>query len=269
MGMCLIAATALCVTNIITQSVDGRLQDADRVRGKSRFVNYPQSATRDAFCANAGFWLKDVDFSCASPWNSDRGRCKAGTLISKRHVIFAKHFPMAVGTRILFATTDGGVCPCRIAATKAIDGSDIMVGSLDYEVTPNVHPAKILPVDYEKWIGDGAGLPTITLTQTEKAYVNDLNSISTNAVSRYMTSRCPTDSRRLQFRDKLIVGDSGNPVFLIVGTEPVLLYCLKTGGAGGGPAIHRYRFEIQQAMDELCPGYKLEPFDFSKLENMQ
>ena len=267
--MSLIVATALCVTNIITQSVDGRLQDADRILGRSRFVNYPQSATRDECRANPGFWLKDVDLSCASPWNSDRGRLKAGTLISKRHIIFAKHFPMAVGTRILFATTDGGVCPCRIAATKAIDGSDIMVGSLDYEVTPNVHPAKILPVDYEKWIGDGAGLPTVTLTQTEKAYVNDLCPIPTNVVLRYMSSRSPTESRRAQFRDKLIVGDSGNPVFLIVGTEPVLLYCLKTGGAGGGPAIHRYRFEIQQAMDELCPGYKLESFDFSKLENKQ
>lgn len=140
-----------------------------------------------------------------------------------------------------------------------------MVGLLDYEVTPNVHPAKILPVDYEKWIGDGSGLPTVTLTQTEKAYVNDLNPIPTNAVSRYMTSHRPTDSRRSQFRDQLIVGDSGNPVFLIVGNEPVLLYCLKTGGAGGGPAIHRYRYEIQQAMDELCPGYKLESFDFSKV----
>ena len=29
--------------------------------------------------------------------------------------------------------------------------------------------------------------------------------------------------------------------------------------------MHSFRREIQAAMDELCPGYKLEEFDFSRL----
>lgn len=259
------AATAVCATNIVAQSVDKRLQGADRALGQSRFANYPRSATRGEFRPNSAFWLKDVDFSCASPWNSDRGQLKAGTLISKRHIIFAKHFPIEKGSRIVFIGTDGSICPLYVDAVKEIDQSDIAIGLLNAEVTPGVSPAKILPTDYAKYIGNGNGLPTVSFTQGEKACVNDLNAIATNAVSRYMTSRKPTDSRRIQFRDKLIIGDSGNPVFLIVGNEPILLYCLKTGGAGGGPAIHRYRNEIQQAMDELCPGYKLEEFDFSKI----
>lgn len=265
MGFTVITLASLLVTNFVAQSVDKRLQGADRALGQSRFADYPRSAVRGEFRPNPTFWLKDVDFSCASPWNSDRGQLKAGTLISKRHIIFAKHFPIAKGTRIVFVGMDGGVCPLYVDAVKEIDRSDIAIGLLNAEVTPGITPAKILPADYANFIGDGSGLPTVSFTQGEKAYVNDLNAISTNALSRYMTSRKPTDSRRMQFRDRLIVGDSGNPVFLIVGNAPILLYCLKTGGAGGGPAIHRYRFEIQQVMDELCPGYKLESFDFSKV----
>ena len=60
-------------------------------------------------------------------------------------------------------------------------------------------------------------------------------------------------------------GDSGNPAFLIVDNQPILLYCLFRGGYGSGPALHLYRREIQAAMDELCPGYTLETFDFASV----
>ena len=54
--------------------------------------------------------------------------------------------------------------------------------------------------------------------------------------------------------------------FLLIGNEPILLYCLHTGGVGHGPSVFHHRKEIQQAMDELCPGYKLEAFDFGALK---
>ena len=200
-----------------------------------------------------------------SPWNSDRGQLKAGTLISKRHVIFAKHFPIAVGSRIVFVGEDGVACPCRIAATKAIAGSDIMIASLDYEVTPNIHPAKVLPSDYARWIGSGAGLPTVTFNQREELFVNDLDGLATNAFRRFARSYAPKSYVRTRFRRELIMGDSGNPSFLVVNGEAILLYCLTGGHGGSGAPPHRYRYEIQQAMDELCPGYKLEEFDFSKI----
>ena len=124
-------------------------------------------------------------------------------------------------------------------------------------------------MDYEKWIGDGAGLPTVTLTQREKALVNDLTRISTNSFVRGMCCRKPESGLRGKFWDKLVLGDSGNPVFLLVGNEPILLFCVTLGGAGAGPAVHKFRFEIQQVMDELCPGYKLESFDFSKVAGVK
>ena len=210
------------------------------------------------------FATNSIDFSCVSPWNDGAGALRAGTLISKRHVIFAKHFPVGKGTRILFVDQEGEVCPCRVTALKPLEKCDIMIGLLDYEVTPSIHPAKILPDDYAKYIGDGKGLPIVTFNQREQAYLSQLGGISTNATAGYVSNSAATNDAWKAFGGKIIGGDSGNPAFLLIGNEPILLYCLFSGGLGHGPSVFHHRREIQAVMDELCPGYKLEVFDFGK-----
>ena len=246
-------------------ALDRRLAGVDPGVALSRFVGYPQGAAKDVFRPNTNFWLKGIDFSCVSPWNSAAGRLRAGTAISKRHIVFARHFPLAVGSRIVFVDAEGAVCPCRVQATKSVGNTDIMVGSLDAELTPNIKPAKILPPDYEKHIGDIRGLPLVTFDQNEKAFLFELGGITTNLTYTFGGRRIK-DKRRDAFADKIVVGDSGNPAFLLIGDEPVLAYCLYGGGhAGYGPAIHHYQKEVQRVMDELCPGYKLETFDFASI----
>ena len=266
----IVFAAMLLVFDYATNSVALRIAGADPAVSLSRFAEYPPSKGKlgfprclweKPFPANDKFWLKDVDFSCASPWTDESGSVRAGTLISRRHVIFAKHFALWKGVRILFVDGAGEVCPCRIEATKPLEKCDIMIGLLDYEVTPNIHPAKVLPEDYEKWIGDGKGLPIVTFNQREQVLLSRLNIISSNDVSNVFE----TDARRMMFGGKMVTGDSGNPAFLLIGNEAILLYCLYSGGAGNGPSIFHSRKEIQKAMDELCPGYRLEEFDFKAL----
>ena len=259
-----VIAALLSFDQVTWKGVDQRLEKSDPAVALARFANYPTGANKDRFSFNTNFWLKGVDFSCVSPWNSGGGRVRAGTAISKRHIVFAKHFPLWKGVRILFVGEDGGVCPVRIEATKAIEKTDIMIGSLNYELTPNIHPAKILPPDFEKYIGDGQGLPVATFNQHEKVFLTELHAIPTNGSPiRGCRSQVPADRRRAGFRDKIIVGDSGDPAFMLIGNTPILMYCLTGGGCGAGPALHCYRREIQKVMDELCPGYRLECFDFS------
>lgn len=267
----IIAATLLPVCQLANEAVDRRLTRDCPHKELSRFLDYPPGAGKlgfpgclfcDPFPANPDFWLKDVDFSCASPWSDEGGTVRAGTLISKRHIIFAKHFPLWKGCRVLFVDQQGEVCPCRIAATKALGECDIAVGLLHYEVTSNIHPAKILPDDYAKWIGDGKGLPIVTFNQREQALLSECCGITSNSVSNVAS----TNSSWKALGGKIVTGDSGNPAFLLIGNEPILLYCLYSGGVGHGPAIHRYRNQIQKAMDELCPGYKLEAFDFASVD---
>lgn len=267
-------AAALPVFDFATNSIAWRIVGTDPAVCLSRFSDYPPSKGRlgfprclweKPFPANEKFWLKGVDFSCVSPWNDSCGAQRAGTLISKRHVIFAKHFPLWRGVRILFVDQEGEVCPCHVEATKALEKCDIMIGLLDYEVTPNIHPAKILPEDYAKHIGDGEGLPVATFNQREEVFLTSLKAISTNEVARGQGCYPSADGVQAALRKPIVGGDSGNPAFLLIGNEPILLYCLRSGGCGSGPAIHHYRREIQKAMDDLCPGYKLETFDFRKV----
>ena len=266
----IVLAAALPVFDFATNSIAQRIAGADPAVCLSRFVDYPPSKGKlgfprclfeKPFPTNEKFWLKDVDFSCVSPWNDECGTMRAGTLISKRHVIFAKHFPLWKGVRILFVDGEGEVCPCRIKATKALADCDIAIGLLDYEVTPNIHPAKILPEDFPQHVGSATGLPLVTFNQSEKAFLAELRLMRTNLLFNAVS----TNASWKAFGGKIVTGDSGNPAFLLIGNEPILLYCLFSGGVGHGPQVFEYRREIQKAMDELCPGYRLEEFDFKKV----
>ena len=268
----LLLMAVLPVFDFATNSIESRLVGVDPAVCLSRFADYPPSKGKlgfprclfeKPFPVNEKFWLKGVDFSCASPWNDSCGSQRAGTLISKRHVIFAKHFPLWKGVRIVFVDSEGEVCPCHVAATKALEKCDIMIGLLDYEVTPNIHPAKILPEDYAKHIGDGKGLPIVTFNQHEQMFLSQMTDINTN----FLMNAAATNASWKTLGGKIVSGDSGNPAFLLIGNEPILLYCLLSGGAGYGPSVFHRRKEVQKAMDELCPGYKLEAFDFSQVKS--
>ena len=272
--LAVVIAAAFPVLDLATNSVAKRVEGVDPAACLSRFLDYPPSKGKlgfprclfeNPFPPNPKFWLKGVDFSSVSPWNDSHGTLRAGTLISKRHIVFAAHFPLAKGTRILFADNDVGTCPCYVGESRRIDGTDIQIAVLNAEVTPNISPAKILPDDYAEHIGDGSGLPVVTFNQREQAYLSRLNCISSGGVS----NDAATDEAWKPLGGRIVGGDSGNPAFLLIGNQPILLYCLFGGGVGHGPSVFHHRMAIQKAMDELCPGYKLEAFDFSKITNLR
>ena len=267
-----IAAVLLSVAQPLDGWVDVHIPNGEKRKSLARFLDYPACFKTSAFTLetpvlNPDFWLKDIDFSCASPWNSGAGRFRAGTAISKRHVVFANHFPLWKGVRILFVGSDGGVCPCTVEAVRRVGNSDIMVGLLNAELTPNIHPAKILPADYERHLGAIRGAPVISFNQNEEVFLHELNEVPTNAVpSARFRSTWTSHPVRRQMSGNIVKGDSGNPAFMIFGNQPILVYCLFGGGPGSGYALHMYSREIQKVMDELCPGYKLEEFDFKMLK---
>ena len=262
---CIVAVAGLALPKMAHEAIENRITANDPSDCLSRFVDYERNAAKDVFVVNPKFWLKDVDFSCVSPWNSAGGNLRAGTAISRRHVVFAKHFTLWKGVRILFVDQEGEVCPCNVEKTKDIAGTDITVGLLNAEVTPNIHPAKILPDDFYKHIGDGRGLPIVTLTRKERAVLAEANRIPTNGAPAAVRVRKPRSAARERLREEIVGGDSGNAAVLLVGRDLILLYCLHHGGVGSGPWLHMHRHEIQAAMDDLSPGYKLEEFDFTKV----
>jgi len=266
-GSILILATII-ESSTLTNEVDHYLASASPTNGLARFIDYPASARKGIFTPNPNFWARGIDWSCASPWNDRFGNLRAGTLISRRHAIFATHFPIPTGTRLHFVDHFGVDWPYRIEKIKAVDKADITIALLSSEVNPAIRNAKILPANYSDYIGSGEGLPVASFNQKEELPVMDLVELKPNLPEfpnyKFISSRKPRNNQRIAFHKYIQGGDSGNPVFLILNGEPVLIYTLSGPGNGSGPAVHLFRHDIQRVMDELCPGYKLEEFDFNK-----
>jgi len=175
----------------------------------------------------------------------------------------AKHFPLGVGTRIAFVGETGETSHYSIKAETALTSCDIMVGLLDYELTPDVHPAKILPADFEKRFPKGSRCPLFMLNQHEQAYLSEIRFYYDPASNRIrLENHMQMTELGRKYGGKIISGDSGGPAFLLYRDKPIFLFCLHIGGTGHGPQIHEHRDEVQRAMDDLCPGYQLEGFVF-------
>ena len=175
-----IIAVILCqLGDYSVKNLEERLAKSTSAKVLSRYVDYKANAPRDIFIANTNFWARGIDFSCVSPWNSKSGSLRGGTLISPRHIVCSAHFPLIIGTRILFVNdADGGVCPCYLEKKKVVKGTDIMIGLLNAEVTPNIKPAKILPDNYELFLDEkGFGMPVATFNQNEELFLTESNVI--------------------------------------------------------------------------------------------
>lgn len=220
-------------------AIDNRLIGKSAATAKKIFS--VQDHANAHYVRNTNCWAADIDLTCASPWNSQSANLRAGTLISPRHVVFAWHneFYVHPGHTLRFIdSTNGGVDRVVVAVKQVmntgIEQFDIMLGILDSDVPPNrISFAKILPPDYTDYFGsktrdDIVRIPVIRFDQEEKALVGDLNFIWQNTgCSAYC------QGKRLDFYEKIICCDSGNPCFVVINDEPVLL-CVWHFGIRGG-----------------------------------
>lgn len=65
-------------------------------------------------------WAAPLDLTAISPWNSQGHTRKAGTLISPRHALWARHYSMRVNTTIRFVDKNNNVVDRRIAKTSGV-----------------------------------------------------------------------------------------------------------------------------------------------------
>lgn len=227
--------------------------------------NHPDSI----YVRNINCWANDLDLTCISPWNSASSTKKAGTLISPRHIIFSEHYQLGVGNTVRFVKGDNTVVERTISSKQNVgpsnvsDGyaTDLTVALLDSDVPAGISYAKVLPSGYSSYLPSLSSqypIPALCLDQEEKAIVTDAYLLSTMA-----TFRVPFDSQRLAYYEAKVSGDSGNPAFLIINDELVLITCWTFGGAGAGSNIANLHSEINSAMTSLGGGYTLTEADLS------
>ena len=202
--------------------------------------------TQDPYVRNTSFFLQGTHaeaLTCASPWNSTGGTRRAGTAITPRHAVCANHYPIPVGETIRFIASDNTVITRTVVQAARIfsngNGTDAWMILLDSDLPASITPCKIFPDGYETYLPAGAttaaafALPLLAMDFSENGIALDIIAELATATVPTMTFGAPTIPHRLAFYDPIIVGDSGNPIFAVIGSE---LWLLSTFfGAGSGP----------------------------------
>jgi hypothetical protein len=243
-------------------------QVASRLSGSLEVFTQQDGTT---FIRNPACWASGIDLTCASPWNSTGGLQRAGTLISPRHVLFCEHadFHPAVNASIKFVSQDGAVVTRTITALETHPQyislyPDITIGVLDSDVPASISFAKVLPDDWAEYLPNLAvrqTVPILRLNQQERATTAGLWRLSVGRFS------CVAPAPAGDYYEPIVVGDSGNPVFLIVNAQPILVGTFTFGGAGSGTFVSAHIAAINTMMDDLGGGYTLTEADLSAFSN--
>jgi hypothetical protein len=106
-------------------------------------------------------------------------------------------------------------------------------------------------------------LPLLTTDQEKKALCTDLATIS--ATNDFVQHGQFTSGFRQPFSERIVVGDSGQPLFMLVQGSLVLLGCHRTPNAC--PNLVNYTDAINAAMTTLGGGYQLTTVDLSAFTN--
>lgn len=265
-GVSFLGYSSGSLSKICSDAIDTRIINKNAVLSKPIFST--QNHNSGIYVRNTGCWVSGVDLTCISPWNSTDNANRAGTLISPRHILFAAHYQINNGSTIRFIDNNNNIIT-RTMVNKLTHPNyspyqpDITVGVLDSDVPNTIKFAKILPQNWSNYLPNlsyNYVVPCLVLDQEEKALISDLLNLS--SASNFTT---PTNAKRYEFFENIITGDSGNPAFLIINGELVLITVWTYGGAGAGTNIVYYKDDINTMMTTLGGGYTLTEIPLSGL----
>lgn len=222
---------------------------------------------------NADCWAADIDLTMCSPFNSYDKNKRAGTLISPRHALFVNHkfadlaYWVPEGETLQFVDETNGVYTATIESVHHLvytNGRvDLTVAVLVEDVPTNRFSfAKILPANFTNYLGHiDIHAPGPCFDQEEKARIRTLIRCGDDEWCYTTTERYEP---RIPYTQGTIPGDSGNPAFIVLDSEPVLLTLWVAGGAGS--SIPFFKDQINLIMS--TNGYSLTEFDMSGYEEV-
>ena len=280
-------ATVVEFTSVVVGSLSEHLSNEVDSRinsGMTLAANGGLFTTQDhdtpSYVRNVNFWGSDIDLTCISPWNSNAGNFKAGTLLTPRHLLGAAHYEFGVGTVVRFVAMDNTVVSRTVTGKKRhpdFNGlsPDFTIYTLDSDVPASITHCKVMPSDvydymiYSRYV-EGVWYSNMYfarpagfgLDQEEKGLIADLYKSGGNAGFQN-----PVDSDRLLLHEPLVLFDSGNPGFIILNGE---LVCTTVwSGPWGGTAISGQIADLNQMIIDadtqagVSTGYTVTEADFS------
>jgi len=202
---------------------------------------------------NDDFWGKDIDFTAVSVWNN-RGygassdfRMRGATAVTSRHIVMAKHFALSVDDGISFVRADGTWVHSNVIRVASDGSTDIAVALLDAPLPSTIKPVKVVPSDFESYFDRDAvgnivsnGRPICVGFDHEKKglffSVTKAGAGAAKVIAYIDGSLVPAPYDEIA--EDLASGDSGNPLFIIVDGEPVLITSWYTTSTS--PAYNSY-----------------------------
>lgn len=254
-----------CMGKEISDNIDNLIGDVTSENANTyKPIFSIQDHTNGIYIRNTSCWAYSLDLTCISPWNSYGGAYRAGTLISPRHIALANHYGIPSGSTIRFITTDNQIITRTVGSSLQPAGyNDIKIAVLDSDVPSSISFAKVLPANWASYLpGLAFGVPTIFTDQEEKALINVWKNMPNEDTHKvYFVS--PTDAyeHRLALYEPVVGGDSGNPCFIIVNGELVLL--TTWWSVNTGSFYTDFIDAINTVMTTLGGGYQLTQVDLS------
>jgi hypothetical protein len=237
---------------------------------KTKTLFSTKNHTTSLYIRDTNVWTYNIiDLTSVSVWNSVNGSARCGTLISPRHIIYAAHYPLTIGSSLRFVDNNNNVITRQITNKLTAPNNknyypDYEIGILDSDVPNSITPAKFLP---DNWttkltsiISELSLVPTIYTNQNEEVFTSDW--VKDDGMIR---CSAPTVQSRLDFFSMLIAGDSGHPCFIMVpgSNAPVILTVWTYGISGSGTSLFRHKTNINSLMTSLGGGYQLTEVDLS------
>jgi hypothetical protein len=171
-------------------------------------------------------WMKAIDFSGVA-WDNPRTL----TMISPRHALMARHYQRKIGSKVTFHDRRGRPVTRKINGIENLM-HDIAVVILDEDLPATIKAYRLLPPgeSYSELLRGSHALITSWANGTRKVHIHAVFSVFSGLVTFVDAATLPA-----KFFNKLIKGDSGNPSFLWLNNEPVLIETHTYGGSGRGP----------------------------------
>jgi hypothetical protein len=244
-------------------------------------------AVQNPFTHNTSCWAADLDFTGVSPWNSEALTTRSATLITRKHILQARHWSYWIpGTTVIFVDKDENVYRRYVVNALDLYPHDCHIWELDSELPSSIKHYAMLPTNTWKYVSyNYLFRPLAWCTQDRGFYATSVNimngyknegSEAANAISgasligninylAYESCHTQMNDTSLTFNTQnhndyftaLRSGDSGGPMFVFLDNEPVL-YAL----GSSTPVQSLPDTDYNQVVEFLSP-YALEYKDLS------